>query len=512
MKQDNKFVRALIQNAQNSKIVSLEELFRMNIDRIYSIVIRMTANKSLASLIGVNVLIKVWKGIKEFPNDTTFEDWMIRIAIKTTFKELKTGKLVKEKNLQKQIDSESGVEAFLAVPLEKAISELNYESRSSIVMNRIEQLSFNEITELTGMSEDETKENLIKGIEAISRVFIEIEPGTSAMQIEDLPKEIEPDRDIVQFTIDKIREKKEEEFKEEDVKFEEIENLPKREIKFPKKPPEKREFKLNKKYLVVGIILIAIIVSVYFLTLSSNVWRLSAETGIVKLNNVPVTESVIVAEDDEITTESSSSAIIDIENLGKIEIGPGSLLKRLEESNTAKLVSGKLNISTSSTDEYLFIEIPSAVVEEYYLSTDYSISMDQPGIVVVEAASGWLKIVSGDKVSILPEGYSVKVITGVGLGIPVYNESSFSLSSLLEEYLFAGRNIGVLTSILDVSEKTGAITLWNLLQRVIPGHRGLVYDKLNNLVPHPEGVSKEGVLDLKDDMLQLWLEEIEWTM
>jgi len=514
MKQDNKFVRSLIQNAQNGKVVSLEELFRMNIDRIYAIILRMTANKSLTSLIGVNVLIKLWKGIREFPGDMLFSDWMIRIAIRTTFKELKTGKLVKEKKLNKKIASESGVEEFINVPIEKAISELDIETRSLIVMNRIEQLSFTDINELTGILENDAKEYLTKGIGNISRVFSEMDPeAVSTMQIEDLPKEIEPDRDIVQFTIDKIREVKEEEFKEEDVKYEEIEELPKHEIKFQKeKPKEKREFRFNKKYVIFGILLILIVAVIYYLNFGSNAWVVSVKTGSVSMNDKPIYESQKISTGDIIKTAAASSAMLEIENLGKIEITPGSSIERLETDNTAKLISGRLNISTESENDYLFIKVPSASIESYYLSNNYSITLDEAGNVTTKVTSGWVQVVSENAVSVLPEGYSIKILAGKGMSVPAFNISSSIVPAWLDQYLFEGKKIQSLNKILDASKSVDAITLWNLLKRVIPGHRGLVYEKLNEFVPQPENVTKEGILTLNEQMLQLWLTEIEWLM
>jgi RNA polymerase sigma factor (sigma-70 family) len=513
MKQDNKLVRSLIQNAQNGKIVSLEELFRMNIEHVYAIILRMTASKSLAGLIGVNVLIKVWKSIKEFPNDLTFDDWMLRITFRITYEELKTGKLVKEKKLGKKIARESGVEEFLNVPLEKAISELDFEKRTLIVMNRIEQLSFNEIKDLTGITEDKAKDQLVKGIGSISRVFSEIEPeAVSMMQIEDLPKEIEPDRDIIQFTIDKIRKVKEEEFNEEDVQYEEIEKLPKHKIKFQKEKSQKREFNFNKNYAIVGIILLLIFIIIYYLNIRSNVWEIESRTGTVLLNNKPITSSEPVSEGDIVTTENASTAVINIKNLGEIEITPGSSIRRLEDKNTAKLISGKLSISTSSEEEYLFIEVPTAVVEEYFLSCDYTIDLKKTKSVIVQVSSGWLRIVSGKYVSIVPEGYELKILFGSGMSIPTAIESPSILPLWLEQYLFSGKKTDVLNSILDAAVNTEAITIWNLLKRVILDHRELVYEKLNMLVPHPEGVSKDGILNLNDDMLQLWLDEIDWLM
>jgi len=98
------------------------------------------------------------------------------------------------------------------------------------------------------------------------------------------------------------------------------------------------------------------------------------------------------------------------------------------------------------------------------------------------------------------------------MSVPAFNISSSIVPAWLDQYLFEGKKIQSLNKILDASKSVDAITLWNLLKRVIPGHRGLVYEKLNEFVPQPENVTKEGILTLNEQMLQLWLTEIEWLM
>jgi hypothetical protein len=39
-----------------------------------------------------------------------------------------------------------------------------------------------------------------------------------------------------------------------------------------------------------------------------------------------------------------------------------------------------------------------------------------------------------------------------------------------------------------------------------------VYDKLYELFPHPDEINREDLLTLDEDMLYVWLEEIEWLM
>jgi len=55
------------------------------------------------------------------------------------------------------------------------------------------------------------------------------------------------------------------------------------------------------------------------------------------------------------------------------------------------------------------------------------------------------------------------------------------------------------------------LTLWHLLGRVEGDARVHVYERIAAFTPPPEGVTREGVLQLNETMLQLWKEKLETT-
>ena len=75
----------------------------------------------------------------------------------------------------------------------------------------------------------------------------------------------------------------------------------------------------------------------------------------------------------------------------------------------------------------------------------------------------------------------MNVLNGSGVSVPYYSNSDLIESSLLDEYLFNGKMETILSSIIESSAEHDAILLWNLLQRVEPEQRIVVYEKLNEL-------------------------------
>ena len=70
--------------------------------------------------------------------------------------------------------------------------------------------------------------------------------------------------------------------------------------------------------------------------------------------------------------------------------------------------------------------------------------------------------------------------------------------------LSAAQRAADLAIILARSRKGDALTIWHLLTRVDQGQRELVYDRLCRLVPPPASVTKEGIVQLDQPMLDLW--------
>ena len=66
--------------------------------------------------------------------------------------------------------------------------------------------------------------------------------------------------------------------------------------------------------------------------------------------------------------------------------------------------------------------------------------------------------------------------------------------------------------IIESSSAKDGITLWNLFRMVKPEQRQVVYDKLYELFPHSDKINREDMLTLDEDMLYIWLEEIDWLM
>ena len=61
-----------------------------------------------------------------------------------------------------------------------------------------------------------------------------------------------------------------------------------------------------------------------------------------------------------------------------------------------------------------------------------------------------------------------------------------------------------LETVLSESRIRDGLTLWHLIPRLDPQSRGLIYDRLAQLLPPPPDVTRDGIIALNPQMLDSW--------
>ena len=98
MSSDNKFVRSLIENAKQGNNAAVEQLFQMNLGKIYAFALRLTANKSLAETITKETFIEAWKKINLVRSDSSFLRWLSAITVYQTINSLRSKNQIQKKD------------------------------------------------------------------------------------------------------------------------------------------------------------------------------------------------------------------------------------------------------------------------------------------------------------------------------------------------------------------------------------------------------------------------------
>jgi len=88
-----------IGQAQRSDRRAFEALYRLHVDKIYGLCLRMTGNVSEAEDCTQEAFIQVWTKLGKFRGDSAFATWLHRIAVNTVL-----GRMRKSKREQDRID------------------------------------------------------------------------------------------------------------------------------------------------------------------------------------------------------------------------------------------------------------------------------------------------------------------------------------------------------------------------------------------------------------------------
>ncbi|RPI59559.1 MAG: RNA polymerase sigma factor, partial [Ignavibacteriales bacterium] len=154
MSSDNKFVRSLIENAKQGNNAAIEQLFQMNLGKIYAFALRLTASKSLAETITKETFIEAWKKINLVRSDASFLKWLSAITVYQTIDSLRSKKQKTKTDHNELRELESKDE------LDKYILDLPDQERMIFVLNRIEGYTIEEISDMMGIKKDQVSVHL----------------------------------------------------------------------------------------------------------------------------------------------------------------------------------------------------------------------------------------------------------------------------------------------------------------------------------------------------------------
>ena len=87
-----------IARAQQADARAFESLYRLHVDRVYGLCLRMTGNVSEAEDCTQEAFIQAWKKLDKFRGDSAFGTWMHRIAVNAVL-----GRIRKSKREQDRI-------------------------------------------------------------------------------------------------------------------------------------------------------------------------------------------------------------------------------------------------------------------------------------------------------------------------------------------------------------------------------------------------------------------------
>jgi RNA polymerase sigma-70 factor (ECF subfamily) len=166
---------------------AFQELVRDYGDRVFNLVLRMVGNRAEAEDIAQEVFVTVFKSIETFRGESRFSTWLLRIAANHSKNRIKylARRATDKGGLQDLPEAAladlgrspahghvDGPDALLEAAergsvLERAIAALDEDQRLVVVLRDVEELSYEEICEITGLPEGTVKSRLHRARSAL---------------------------------------------------------------------------------------------------------------------------------------------------------------------------------------------------------------------------------------------------------------------------------------------------------------------------------------------------------
>jgi len=157
----------LVDKAGNGDRVAFEKLYRLNRNRIYALMWRLSGgDAALAEDLLQDSFIRAWQKLDSFRGDSKFGTWLHKLAANVALSDRRTRvrRLEHETALnivtERLATGEKDVYAGERMDLEQAISKLPERARTVLVLYDIEGYSHAEIAEIAGMAVGSSKAQL----------------------------------------------------------------------------------------------------------------------------------------------------------------------------------------------------------------------------------------------------------------------------------------------------------------------------------------------------------------
>lgn len=231
--------------------------------------------------------------------------------------------------------------------------------------------------------------------------------------------------------------------------------------------------------------------------------------GSPTIGRAPVREGQTFSAGRWLVTDSTARALVEIENVGRIEVHPGSRLSLIRSTpgdHRLNLAHGVVQAVIVSPPGHFSMGTPTATAVD--LGCVYTLTVDDDGVGLVQVTAGWVGFASRGRESFIPAGASAMTRPHLGPGTPYYEDTSPAFRAALT-ILDVGRSPdrdrqAALDIVLAESRRRDVLTLWHLLSRVQGPDRDRVFDRLAGFVPPPMDVTREAVRNGTSAALDAW--------
>lgn len=170
--------RALLRRLRDRDERAFRELVEAHRDRVFNISYRMLGNREEAQDVAQEVFITVFKTIETFREEAKFSTWLYRVTVNHCKNRIKYLSRRHDRDRDQLDDDVQATNGAIATPvraaqpdralegmqnevlLEAAIKTLDEDQRTVIILRDVEELSIEDICDITGLADGTVKSRL----------------------------------------------------------------------------------------------------------------------------------------------------------------------------------------------------------------------------------------------------------------------------------------------------------------------------------------------------------------
>lgn len=232
--------------------------------------------------------------------------------------------------------------------------------------------------------------------------------------------------------------------------------------------------------------------------------------GAVRIDGDRIRDKGRLAVGETLETGDSSRAKVTVSEIGEVELDPNSrirLVQTRESEHRIALDRGLIRATISAPPRLFFVDTPAA--EAIDLGCVYTLQVDDAGTSLLHVTLGWVALVRNGREVYVPRFAMCQARPGIGPGTPYFEDASEVFVRALEEFDFENSGERAFSAVLAESRPRDTFTLWHLLSRVEGDQRVQVLNRMIELVGLPNGITREGTLQLDQNTLDAWKDEMD---
>jgi RNA polymerase sigma-70 factor, ECF subfamily len=156
-----------IAGARTGDARAFERLYRVHVDRVFSLCVRMSGDRTLAEELTQDCFVRAWERLASFRGESAFGTWLYRLAVNVVLNARKTAGRARKRFVTEEEDEPSGERETHRTPnpgtildLETAVAALPPGARRVFVLHDVQGYRHEEIAEMLGITSGGSKAQL----------------------------------------------------------------------------------------------------------------------------------------------------------------------------------------------------------------------------------------------------------------------------------------------------------------------------------------------------------------